>query len=179
MPTLSKQLVQEIEGFRKEKDSYFASDSESPIPGEDRPGFKGLRYFPSPDYRVKARLNRFDKAEVISMTTSKGTIRPYVKYGAFRFELEGKRLQLHAYKAADDPQQNSLFVPFTDETSGRESYGTGRYLDIEEARGRGYVLDFNLAYNPYCAYNENYVCPFPGRENRLPLAVKAGEKSYR
>ena len=177
---MSEHLVQEIESFRKEKDSYFMSDPDSPIPNEDRAEFKGLKYFPpSPSYRVKARLTRSSNPEVITMTTSKGTIRPYVKYGMFGFELEGRNLQLHTYKAADNPGEKSLFVPFTDETSGRESYGAGRYLDIEESIGVDYVLDFNLAYNPYCAYNENYVCPFPPRENRLPVEIRAGEKNYK
>lgn len=173
-------MVHEIENFRKEKDSYFGSDPDSPIPSEERSMFKGLKYFPaSLDYRVKARLTKSGKPEVITMTTSKGTIRPYLTYGVFNFQLQGKALELHAYKAADDPHDHSLFVPFTDETSGKESYGAGRYLDIEENRSADYVLDFNMAYNPYCAYNENYVCPFPGRENRLPVAVRAGEKNYK
>lgn len=177
---MSEQLVHEMESFRKEKDSYLKSDPDSPIPAEDRLGFKGLKYFSAnPDYRVKARLTKSGKPEVISMTTSKGTIRPYLMYGMFNFQLQGRTLELHAYKAADDPHDHSLFVPFTDETSGKESYGAGRYLDIEENRSTDYVLDFNLAYNPYCAYNENYVCPFPGRENRLPIAVRAGEKNYK
>ena len=177
---MSEHITHEIESFRKEKDSYFGSDADSPILEEEREHFKGLKYFPpSPDYRVNARLSRFDKPEVVTMMTSKGTIRPYLKYGILHFELQGKGLQLHTYKAADNPLDRSLFVPFTDETSGRESYGAGRYLEIEEAKGDEYVLDFNLAYNPYCAYNENYVCPFPTRENRLPVAVRAGEKNYK
>jgi len=177
---MSEQLVHEIEGFRKEKDSYLESDPDSPIPAEDRLGFKGLKYFSAnQDYRVRARLTKSGKPEVISMTTSKGTVKPYVEYGLFNFQLQGKTLELHAYKAADDPHDHSLFVPFTDETSRKESYGAGRYLDIEENSSTDYVLDFNLAYNPYCAYNENYVCPFPGRENKLPIAIRAGEKNYK
>ncbi len=163
-----------------EKDSYFGSDPDSPIPDQERGGFQGLKYFPPGfDYRVDAELARFENPEVVTLVTSKGTIRPYLKYGVFTFQLQGKKLQLHAYKAADDPHERSLFIPFRDETSGRESYGSGRYLDLEETRGEKYVLDFNLAYNPYCAYSENYVCPFPPRENTLPVPVKAGEKNYK
>ncbi len=177
---MSEHLIHDIESLRKEKDSYFGSEPDSPIPEEERTRFKGLKYFPpSPAHRVKARLTKHDKPEVITMTTSKGTIRPYLKYGVFSFELQGQKLQLHAYKAADDPHDQSLFVPFADETSGKETYGSGRYLDIEEVGGDDYVLDFNLAYNPYCAYNENYVCPFPPRDNRLSIAVMAGEKNFR
>ncbi len=177
---MSEHLVHQIDGLRKEKDSYFGSDSDSPIPDQERGGFQGLKYFPpSFDYRVDAQLTRFEKPELVTLMTSKGTIRPYLKYGVFTFQLQGKKLQLQAYKAADDPHERSLFIPFRDETSGRESYGSGRYLDLEETRGETYVLDFNLAYNPYCAYSENYVCPFPPRENTLPVPVKAGEKNYK
>ena len=177
---MSERRVHEIEGIREEKDSYFGSEPDSPIPEQERTRFRGLKYFPqSSDYRVKARLTKSDKPEVVTMTTSKGTIRPYLKYGVFSFELQGKKLQLHAYKAADDPHDQSLFVPFADETSGKETYGAGRYLDIEESHGDDYVLDFNLAYNPYCEYNENYVCPFPPKDNRLPVAIKAGERNYK
>ncbi len=177
---MTESIIHEVESFRREKDSYFGSDPESPIPDEERAGFKGLKYYPpSAGYRVKARLSRFEKPETVTLTTSKGTIRPYLKYGVFDFELQGRKLRLHAFKAADDPVAQSLFVPFTDETSGKESYGAGRYLDLEEARGEEHVLDFNLGYNPYCAYSENYVCPFPPQENRLPVEIRAGEKNYK
>ncbi len=177
---MAERLVSEVLSFRKEKDSYFGADSDSPIPERERELFKGLKYFPpNPDYQVNAHLSKFEKPEVITMATSKGTIRPYLRYGLFQFELHGRKQQLHAYKAADDPTDHSLFVPFTDETSGKESYGSGRYLDIEEQKRDDYILDFNLAYNPYCAYDEDYVCPMPPRENKLHIAVRAGEKNYR
>ena len=177
---MSDHLSHDVESFRKEKNVYFGSDADSPIPEEDRNPFKGLKYFPpSLEYRVKARLSRFEKPEAITMATSKGAIRPYLKYGEFVFELHGRKLRLFAYKAADDRFDRSLFVPFTDETSGRESYGAGRYLELEEAKSDEHTLDFNMAYNPYCAYNENYVCPLPPRENRVHLAVRAGEKNYK
>ncbi len=177
---LGEDQFNEVQRIRKEKDSYFGADSDSPIPEEERALFKGLKYFPpNADYQVKAHLSKFEKPEVITMATSKGTIRQYLKYGLFQFELHGRKQQLHAYKAADDPTDHSLFVPFTDETSGKESYGAGRYLDIENQKRDDYILDFNLAYNPYCAYNEDYVCPVPPRENKLPIAVRAGEKNYK
>ncbi len=177
---MANHLIQEVEKFRKEKDSFFKSDNESPIPEEERLSFGGLKYFqPSSEFRVKAKLTSFEKPEVITMVTSKGTVRSYLKYGTFDFELQGRKMRLFAYQAADNPHEHSLFVPFTDETSARESYGAGRYLDLEEARRNEYVLDFNLAYNPYCAYSENYVCPFPPSENKLPVAVRAGEKNYK
>ncbi len=178
--TLSEQIVQEINSFRREKDAFFASDHQSPIPHEARASFKGLNYFqPDPNYRVRARLTRFSKPEHVIMTTSKGTQQRYLKYGTFNFELQGEKLQLLAYKSADRPHERSLFVPFTDETSGKDTYGSGRYLDVEETGRDDYDLDFNFAYNPYCAYSQDYICPFPGRENRLPTRILAGEKTYK
>jgi len=102
-----------------------------------------------------------------------------VKYGRVEFDLNGMRLRLVVYKSAEDPFARSLFIPFSDETSGRETYGSGRYLDLEEQGGDDYELDFNLAYNPYCAYNDQYTCPIPPRENRLPVRILAGEKNYK
>lgn len=95
------------------------------------------------------------------------------------FGLGDSRFQLTVFKSAEDPFTRSLFVPFSDQTSGSETYGSGRYLDIEEQGGDSYELDFNLAYNPYCAYNEEYTCPIPPKENRLPVRIAAGEKNYK
>ncbi len=176
--TLREGLLRDIAGFRAEKDSYFRSDPNSPVPREERFMFKGLEYFPpSSAYRVKARQGRLEKPATVTMTTSKGTTPPYLNYGTFEFELEGNKQRRYCYKAADNPLDTSLFVPFTDETSRKETYGAGRYVDIEETRGHDNSLDFNLAYNPYCAYNENYACPMPLRENRLPVRIPAGEKT--
>ena len=177
---MGEQTLHEIDNLRAEKDSFFGTDHDSPIPARREVQVQRSEVFPpSIQYRVNARLGRFDGPDLVMMTTSKGTTRPYLRYGKFEFQLEGRKLQLHCYKAADDALDKSLFVPFTDETSGKETYGAGRYLDIEETGRDDYVLDFNLAYNPYCAYSENYVCPFPPRENRLTVQIQAGEKNYK
>ncbi len=110
---------------------------------------------------------------------SKGSPQAYVKYGTLSFELQGKRLKLYVYKSAEDPFSRSLFVPFSDATSGIETYKSGRYLDLEEHGGDKYDLDFNTAYNPFCAYNEEYICPIPPGENRIAVKIMAGEKNYK
>jgi uncharacterized protein (DUF1684 family) len=102
-----------------------------------------------------------------------------LKFGLFTFEVEGQHLKLIAYKSVEDPYARSLFLPFSDETSGHETYAAGRYLDLEEQGGDDYELDFNLAYNPYCAYNEDYTCPVPPFENKLSVKILAGEKNYK
>ena len=166
--------------LRKEKDHFFKTDPDSPIQPERRPGFKGLNYFkPSKEYRVTAMLERFENPQPGQIVTSTGTDGPYLRYGVLHFELAGRSLQLVVYKSTDDPFARSLFAPFSDETSGSETYGSGRYLDLEEQGGDAYELDFNQAYNPYCAYNDQYTCPIPPRENKLPVKILAGEKKYK
>ncbi len=171
---------EEISSARLEKDVYFRDDPDSPIPSRQRLDFKGLNYYPpDPSYKIPARLDRLDKPDQVMITTSKGSRQAYTKYGAFSFQLQGRRLELFAYKSTEDPFSRSLFVPFSDATSGDETYKSGRYLDLEEQGGDDYDLDFNMAYNPYCAYNEDYICPIPPRENRLAVKILAGEKNYK
>src|SRR5574337_733891 len=168
---------------RTEKDYYFQTDADSPIPAAIRGRFKGLEYFP-PDrkYRLPVRLAKLPNPEPVVLATSKGIPRPMLRYGHFDFEIDGVKQRLYAYKAAPQPghhhEDPSLFVPYRDATSGKESYGAARYLDIEENPSGDYLLDFNLAYNPYCAYSDDYVCPFPPRENWLTIPIRAGEKTF-
>lgn len=168
---------------RQEKDYYFKTDPDSPIPAGIRDKFQGLAYFPpDPRFRFRVKLARLPNPEPVTLATSKGVPRPMVRYGSFEFEVDGVKQRLYAYKAAPQPghhhEDASLFVPFRDATSGKESYGAARYLDLEENPRGEYVLDFNLAYNPYCAYSDDYVCPFPPRENWLTLPIRAGEKTF-
>ncbi len=175
--------IKNIEASRREKDYFFKEDPESPIPANLRAKFSGLAYFPvDPKYRVRARLVRNPNPERVVLATSKGVPRDMIRYGVFEFEIDGTKQRLSAYKSVPRPghyhEAESLFVPFRDATSGKETYGAARYLDIEEARGDEYVLDFNVAYNPFCAYSDDYVCPFPPRENWLSVPIRAGEKNF-
>lgn len=171
--------LDELEKMRREKDAFFASDADSPITAEERPHFKGFKYFPpDPKYLFMIRLHRNENPELVMMATSKGTEQRFNKVGYFEFELAGKRVQLKAYTSAERDDKD-LFIPFRDGTSGKESYGAGRYLDLPLSRSDEYTVDFNYAYNPYCAYNDGYVCPFPPKENWLSVEIRAGEKKYR
>ena len=164
----------------REKDAHFYDDPDSPIPADRRTRFKGLNYyFPDPAYRVRAGLDRYEKPEPIIVATSKGNRQAYLKHGTFTFQLQGAKLRLFVYKSVEDPFARSLFIPFSNETSGRVRYAAGRYLDLEELGGDDYELDFNMAYNPYCAYSEEYTCPLPPAENRLSVRILAGEKNYK
>lgn len=175
--------VKGVEAMRREKDYFFREDSQSPIPLALRHTFGALAYFPvSPKYRVRARLVKDPNPEGIVLATSKGVPRDMIRHGVFEFEIDGSKARLAAYKSVPQPghhhDDESLFVPFRDATSGKETYGAARYLDIEELPTDEYAIDFNFAYNPYCAYSEDYVCPFPPRENWLSIPILAGEKTF-
>ena len=166
---------------RAEIDKFFKLAHESPIPHEARETFAGLDYFPyDAAYRVQARLSRHGSQDTISLETSKGQNETFLKYGSLKFEINGQPLVLQAYKSTHQHQeQETLFIPFRDKTSGKESYGAARYLDIPERHDDIYKIDFNVAYNPYCAYSDAYICPFPPRENWLDVDIRAGEKTYK
>ena len=170
-----------IEMERKQKDLFFASHPQSPLAPQDRRAFPGLAYWPpNPEYRFELRLLEYYDKGAIEVADSGGQKRTLRQWGQFRFELGGQQFALEAYKS--DPIEERLFIPFRDETSGKESYGAGRYLDLELERhlteeGK-WIVDFNEAYNPWCAYSEDYVCPFVPLKNRLEVPILAGEKQY-
>lgn len=171
--------LDELEKMRREKDAFFASDADSPITAEERPHFKGFKYFPpDPKFLFMLRLQKYENPGTVLMTTSKGTEQRFYKVGYFEFELAGQRVQLQAYTSVERDDKD-LFIPFRDGTSGKESYGAARYLDLSLSASDEYALDFNYAYNPYCAYNDEYVCPLPPKENWLSVEIRAGEKKYR
>ena len=176
-----------IEAHRERKDEYFGEDPHSPIPPDERESFDGLAYYPPDDeYRFLLPLHEHDEKEAITVATSTDGEQTYLRWGEFRFSADGEEVTIQAYKS--DPDDERLWVPFRDETSGEETYGAGRYLDLEpeahrvgeEAGGDGaeWVLDFNQAYNPTCAYSDRYECPLPPVENWLDVAIEAGERSY-
>jgi uncharacterized protein len=178
-----EEYIKQVEAVRREKDFFFKEDEDSPIPHQLRHSFSGLAYFDvDPKYRVRARLVKDPNPQRVVLATSKGIPRDMIRAGVFEFEIEGTKQRLAAYKSVSQPghhhEDRSLFVPFRDATSGKETYGAARYLDIEEQPTDEYVLDFNVAYNPYCAYSDDYVCPFPPRENWLTVPLRAGEKNF-
>jgi hypothetical protein len=175
-------IVHAIEQQRREKDQAFKTGSDSPLLEKDRKNFHGLPYF-SIDlkFRFEWPIHRYKKRETFDIIASDGQKRKTLRYGYFEFQLDGKRYRLQVYKLLDLPPQYShlLFIPFTDATSGRESYGGGRYLDLEARKDNHYAVDFNLAYNPSCAYGkDSYSCPIPPAENHLPVRIEAGEKKW-
>jgi uncharacterized protein (DUF1684 family) len=177
-PSRWKQLLK-LE--RDQKNTYFVIHPQSPIPLDDRDVFTGLAYYPlNQDYRFELELHVHAQKTRVSMTYTKGEMKDFLRWGEFRFMIGGDAQVLQAYKSsADDP---GSFIPFRDATSGRETYGAGRYLDLKPERHQTdagtWILDFNQAYNPWCAYNAAYTCPFVPPENWLDVPVYAGEKQY-
>lgn len=151
---------------------------ESPFIAENVPGFSGLHYFPINDrYRVRATLDRRERAEEAYLRTNRDG-QSVVRYiGDLKFRLDGRALHLRVYHAGEGVG-TSVFVPFRDGTSGTLSYGPGRYLTLELNAEDDYEVDFNRAFNPYCAYTDAYECGFPPAENDLPVAIRAGEKVW-
>ncbi len=164
---------------RREKDTFFRTSPYSPLPFQERHHFAGLRYFP-PDqvYRVNATLERFPEQLLVEIITSDGQSQRFLRFARLCFVLHGTPSCLTAYRSQHEHGEMTLFVPFRDALAGKETYGAGRYLDIPFHEGNStLVLDFNAAYQPYCAYSGAYSCPLPPAENTLPCAIRAGEKT--
>ncbi len=162
---------------RASKDVFMAEGQESPVPADKKTSLLPLKYFP-PDqsFVVPASLQLQDDRPVFEMPTSTGTIRRMQLVGVLKFTLSGQAMTLGAFVEEGTRQISTLFVPFADQTTGSETYPAGRYLDLEPTATGYYTIDFNRAYNPYCAYNSGYECPFPPPSNRLKTAIRAGEK---
>lgn len=166
--------MSDVGDFRKEKDELFGTTGDSPLTHEQKEGFKGLKYYPEDQkYHIKAKLEKEDNGGLIDIKTSAGDTEAYKRYGKIKFEIEGKELTLNVYQSTDS---NHLFLSFRDKTNLGETYHDGRYIEIEE--GENIDLDFNYAYNPYCAYNDNFRCPITPEENTLDAEIKSGEKRY-
>ncbi len=137
-----------------------------------------LRYYEiDPSFNVPAALRLSEDRPVFEMPTSTGTLRRMERVGVLEFRLNGQSMTLAAFVEEGTRRIETLFVPFADQTTGSETYSAGRYLDLHPTPTGIYAIDFNKAYNPYCAYNDTYECPFPPPSNRLKLAVRAGEKA--
>lgn len=169
-----------VEKDRKEKEEYLKSGEGSPFVKDTIP-FKELKYFPTNEkFNIRAKLEFIEEKKVVLLGTSDGKDQKYLEYAYAVFDLDGVENKLLILESMEmGPQRGQLFLAFADETSGIETYGAGRYLDVKKIPAASSVdLDFNLAYNPYCAYSDSFSCPFPPKENILKVPILAGEKSY-
>jgi len=164
---------------REQKDIFFKKHMQSPIPIEHRQQFEKLQYYPpDPNFRFELKLQEHDDKKSMQIEDTKGNIREFLRWGEFQFKVGNESCTLQAYKS--NSEEERLFIPFRDVTSGKETYGAGRYLDLDlgdHTANGDWSLDFNKAYNPWCAYSENYACPFVAPENWLKIPIYAGEKN--
>lgn len=175
-PPAEEDYVQQIASDRVEKDAVLMKESE-PIPADRKADFLPLEYYPiDPSYNVPAILKPPADTAILQMIYSDGAIRDVRRLGTLEFTLKGQQFKLTAYQEVASPDVNHVFVPFTDLTSGVETYPSGRYIDLRRTPTSYYELDFNVAYNPSCYFSPLYSCPVAPKENRLPIEVHAGEK---
>ncbi|MEX2162405.1 MAG: DUF1684 domain-containing protein [Anaerolineales bacterium] len=166
--------MQSLADFRKAKDSFFANDANSPLTPEQRENFEGLSYFPeNTDLRFEIEVPPFAKQDQVQLPTSTGDVKTYMRYGRFSFQVEGQEAQLTLFNSP-----HGFFLLFVDSLAGIDTYSAGRYLEPQQLSNGLFIVDFNYAYNPYCAYNELWNCPIPPAENRLKVPIRAGEKIF-
>ncbi len=159
--------------FREQKDAFFKEASQSPLPEDQRVGFTGLEYFPPNEALVlDVELDHVEPSEIEIATTTSG-VRTYLRVATATFSVDGRPTTVALYSTGDE----GLFLPFRDATSGKETYGAGRYLDVRLADNGAAVIDFNYAYAPFCAYSKNYSCALPPVENWLDVPIRAGERT--
>ena len=171
--SIDNEYITTIQTLRSNKDSYLKKDTASPI--ENKANFKGLKYFEiNPAFKIIGKINKLTSGQTINISMSGGETEEYEAYGNITFEIEGVKCALKIFKTLE----GNLFLPFKDLTSNKETYGAGRYLDfkINDVNDNQLTIDFNKAYQPFCAYNHTFTCPVPPAENFLNVSVKAGER---
>lgn len=177
-----EKIKADILKFQNDLDKEYKNSQETPLRGDNFKNFKGHPFFPvNLKYRVKARFSRTENAEPFEFPTSSGKTKTYREYGTVTFEIDGKPYTLTLYQSLallNNPQyKDYLFLPFKDGTSGKETYGGGKYLDLKIPEGNTIIIDFNKSYHPYCAYNAyDYSCPIVPEKNWLPVRIEAGVK---
>lgn len=179
---LAQSFKQQIATHREKYKADFVSSERAPL---KEPDLKYLQFYDADStYKVHAKVALLEGEKAFKMPTYAGTTADYIRYAKLNFELNGKPIQLTLYRnialAANAAYKDYLFLPFTDQTNNKETYGGGRYIDLKTTAivDGNLELDFNKAYNPYCAYSDGYRCPIPPEENDLQLEIKAGEKKY-
>lgn len=166
--------MSELDDFRAEKDEFFGHHPQSPLTREQKQDFKGLNYFPENDaLRLDVEVELLNDPQPMMMQTSTGGVQEYLRYGKFKFQVDGQDVELTIYQA-----DYGFFLPFVDLLAGKETYPAGRYLEPEPLPGNHFLVDFNIAYNPSCAYNDAWSCPITPAENRLKVPIYAGEKLF-
>ena len=182
--TDDQKWLDEIATHRLKQETEFKDPEKSPLSKEQIAGFTGLKYYaPDLKYRVRGKFTKNEKPVLFKMKTTTSRLPGYLKYGEVTFEIDSQRYTLEVYQSPEISLQpeykNYLFIPFTDETNGHDTYEVGRYVDLTIPESEEITIDFNLSYSPYCSYRSGYSCPIPPASNHLPIAIPAGEKKYK
>ena len=168
--------MSELTDFRSSKDHFVQHDPQSPLTNDQKATFGGLKYFDEePSLKLTLQVRPYAEQETIEMQTTTGGAASFVRWAKIAFSVDGAPAELTVYK---DASLDTFFLPFADSTSGDETYGAGRYVELEAQPDGTLLVDFNYAYNPYCAYNEAWTCPITPAENRLRVPIRAGEKNF-
>lgn len=171
--------IEKIEKERERQFKYIRFNVESPLTEEQKAGFTTLTFYEiNPAYKIKAKLIPIEEKKVREVPLTDGSKEKYIEHSYAEFEMGGKTNSLLLLQSVKESDMRNFFLAFADETSGRETYGGGRYLNVRQDGKNSITIDFNLAYNPYCAYNPEYACPLPPKENLLTIPIEAGEKNY-
>ncbi|MGE5798329.1 MAG: DUF1684 domain-containing protein [Ignavibacteria bacterium] len=176
-----KNYIEKVEKYRAEKDQYMKNDPGSPFNFKGKIDFEPLKYYdPDPQLVFKSRLFVYDKKDTVKVFGTKGEERTSVRFGFVKLNYKNKKYKLNVYKGTAGDGDEYYSIWFTDNTTGNQTYGVGRYLDFELNPDSNFVytIDFNLTYNPYCAYSPKYSCAVPTKEDHIDLAVEAGEKNF-
>lgn len=171
--------IEKVEKERERQFKFIKFNVESPLNEEQRRSFQLLTFYDiNPLYRVKARLIPIENKKVREVPLTDGSKEKYIEHSYAEFELVGQTNKLLLLQSVKETDMRNFFLAFADETSGKETYGGGRFLNVRQDGKNSITIDFNLAYNPYCAYNPDYACPLPPKENLMTIAIEAGEKNY-
>ena len=168
--------MSELTDFRSSKDHFVQHDPQSPLTNDQKATFGGLKYFDEePSLKLTLQVRPYPEQDTIEMQTTTGGAASFVRWAKIAFSVDSAPAELTVYK---DASLDTFFLPFADSTSGDETYGAGRYVELEAQPDGTLLVDFNYAYNPYCAYNEAWTCPITPAENRLRVPIRAGEKNF-
>jgi uncharacterized protein (DUF1684 family) len=176
-----KEYITEIQNFRQEKDDHMKNNPDSPFNFKGKVHFEPLKYYdPNPDFVFKSKLFEYDMKDTIIIFGTKGEERKVVRYGFVTLDYKGDKYKINVYEGISKTGEMYYSIWFTDKTTGEVTYGVGRYIDFEihPDKDFNYTVDFNLAYNPYCAYSPEYSCAIPTKEDYIDLAIEAGEKNF-
>ena len=168
--------MSKLDSYRKRRNQYFLKHPNSPLSDDQKKNFQGMNYFPeNPDLDLVVEVELYEPQDKVQLDTTTGEARDFSRYGRFRFEVEGQEVELTIYSG-----DKGYLLPFKDSLAGDETYPIGRYIEIRKLRDGRFEINFNMAYNPFCAYSVHYSCPLPPFENHLTrVAIRAGEKSFK